>query len=352
MGHPYRRVALTTFIVLLIGCAFYLLIEVAEFFLLVFAGILLAVIFCGITEWVVKKLHFSRGWALLLVVIVVLGAISSIGWFVAPTVIDQLSELRETIPKALAKVREWVGDKSWGRNLVREIPDQTSELIPRRGTLLSRISNIFSSTLGVLANMILVIMTALFFSVNPRMYTHGVVKLFAPHYRTRMLEVLATCYATLKLWLQAMLLSMTIIGVSTAIGYTLLGLPLAITLGVLSFFLAFIPTIGAYGAALPAALVALTQDPKLALYVIIMYIIIQMLETYLITPIIIQRTVKLPPALLLFNQVLFGILLGALGLLLAAPILTVVMVLIKELYIKDVLERSINGKGLLSESKS
>ncbi|MBC5772842.1 AI-2E family transporter [Pontibacter sp. KCTC 32443] len=350
MGQTYRRVALTTFIVLLIGCGFYLLIEVAEFFLLVFAGILLAVIFCGLTEWIVRKFNFRRGWALLLVVVVVLGAISSIGWFIAPTVIDQLSEMRETIPKALARVREWVAGHSWGRNLVKEIPAQTSDLMPRRGTLLSRISNIFSSTLGVLANIILVIMTALFFSVNPRLYTHGFVKLFAPHYRTRMLDVLAKCYATLKLWLLAMLLSMTIIGVSTAIGYTLLGLPLAITLGVLSFFLAFIPTIGAYGAAVPAALVALTQDPKTALYVILMYIGIQMLETYLITPIIFQRTVKLPPALLLFNQVLFGILLGALGLLLAAPILTVAMVLIRELYIKDVLEQNGVGKGLISEA--
>lgn len=335
----YRRIALTTLMILFIIGVIYLLVEVAEFFLLVFAGILLATIFCGLTELLVSKLNFRRGWALLLVVIVVLGALSSIGWFIAPTVIDQLSEMRETIPKALAKVREWVGEHSWGRNLVREIPDRTSDLFPRRGTLLSRISHIFSSTLGVLANIILVIMTALFFSVNPQLYTHSFVKLFSPHYRTRMFDVLAKCYETLKLWLLAMLLSMTIIGVSTTIGYTLLGLPLAVTLGVLSFFLAFIPTIGAYGAAVPAALVALTQDPKMALYVILMYIGIQMLETYLITPIIFQKTVKLPPALLLFNQVLFGILLGPLGLLLAAPILTVVVVLVKEIYIKDFLEK-------------
>ncbi|WP_242928613.1 AI-2E family transporter [Pontibacter vulgaris] len=348
----YRKIALGTLIVLLMICGFYLLIEVADFFLLVFAGILLAVMFCGLTEWVVRNLHFKRGWALLLVVLLFFGIIITTFWLIAPTVADQISEMRQAIPDALLKVKEWLGKHNWGQKLVQEMPAHTSDLLPKRGTLLSRISTLFSSTLGILADVILVIITALFFSVNPKLYTHGFVKLFPPQSRTRMLDVLAKCYATLKLWLLAMLLSMTIIGVSTAILYTLLGLPLAIALAVLSFFLAFIPTIGAYGAAVPAVLVALTQDPKLALYVILVYGGVQMVETYMITPIIFQRTVKLPPALLLFNQVLFGILLGGLGLLMAAPILAVAMVLIKEIYIKDVLEnKAESGNGTILHYK-
>ncbi|MFD2245615.1 AI-2E family transporter [Pontibacter ruber] len=336
----YKRVAVAAFVVLLVVAGFYLLLQVADFFLLVFAGILLAVLFCGLTDWVTHHVPVGRGLALLLVVVLVFGTVIFIFSLIAPTVADQADEMRRTIPNAINKVKDWLGGHNWGRKLVQEIPSDTEDLLPRPGTFLSRISSIFSSTLGVLADVILVIITALFFSVNPKLYTHGLVKLFPPRSRTRMLEVLEKCYATLKLWLLAMLLSMTIIGVSTAVSYTLLGLPLAIALAVLSFFLAFIPTIGAYGAAVPAVLVALTQDPKLALYVVVVYFAVQMVETYMITPIIFQKTVKLPPALLLFFQVLFSILLGGLGLLMAAPILAVGLVLIRELYIKDVLEKA------------
>ena len=154
------------------------------------------------------------------------------------------------------------------------------------------------------------------------------------------MEVLGKCYSTLKSWLVGMLAAMAIIGVSSAIGYVLLGLPLAFALAMIAFFLAFIPNVGPWIAGVPAVLVGFTVSPQMALYVVLVYGGIQLVESYMITPIIFQKTVDLPPALLLFFQVLLGILQGGLGLLMAAPLLAVLMVVVNELYVKDVLEKS------------
>src|SRR5690606_31072220 len=101
--------------------------------------------------------------------------------------------------------------------------------------------------------------------------------------RSRIMEVLGKCYSTLKSWLVAMLSAMAIIGVSTAIGYSLIGLPMAFALALIAFFLAFIPNIGPWIAGVPAVLVGLTVSPQMALYVLLVYGGIQLVETYLIT---------------------------------------------------------------------
>jgi predicted PurR-regulated permease PerM len=333
-----KRVAIALFIALLIVTGFYMLGWHGYFFLLVFAGILLAVLFCGMTDWIESKLHLKRGLSLLLAVLFFFGVIVAAFWLVAPTVSQQVQEMRQTIPQAVSKVEEWLTQYGWGQKLVEQVPDDMSKAVPKQDALLSNLSGIFSSTLSFLADFAIVIITALFLASNPQLYTVGLTRLFPVRTRSRVIQVLGKCYTNLKSWLVGMLSAMAIIGVSAAIGYSLIGLPLAFALALIAFFLAFIPNVGPWIAGLPAVLVGLTVSPQMALYVIVVYGGIQLVESYVVTPIIFQKTVDLPPALLLFFQVLLGILQGALGLLLAAPILAVIMVLINELYIKDVLE--------------
>lgn len=342
----YRRIAVSTFIVMLIASGFYLLAKAFYFFLLVFAGILFAVLLCGMTDWVMRRLPMKRGIALTLVAFLVLGILVGAFWLVAPTVSDQVDEMRKTIPQALTRLQEWLSQYNWGRRLAEQMPEDYKRMMPEQKEVISRLTSLFSSTLSFLADFFIVVITALFLAADPKLYTHGFAWLFPKGKRTRMLEVLDKCYQTLKMWLLGMLSAMAIIGVSTTIAYSIIGLPLAFALGLIAFFLAFIPNIGPWLAGVPAVLVALTVGPDMALLVILVYGGIQMVESYVITPIIFQKTVDLPPALLLFFQVLLGILQGGLGLLLAAPILAVLMVLINELYVEDVLEKKPEEVGL------
>ncbi|WP_299705648.1 AI-2E family transporter [uncultured Pontibacter sp.] len=329
-----KRFAAAVLIVLLA----YLLISQGYFFLLVFSGILLAVLFSGMAEWVVKKTGMKRWIALLLSVIFFFGLLVGAFWLLAPTMTEQVGQMREALPKSVEQLRDWLGERGWGERVEKALPEDLKSAIPEQQDLISSIGGAFSTTLGFIADFVIVLITALFLASSPSLYTHGLTKLFPVHKRTRILEVLHKCYDTLRKWLVAMLLAMTMIGVSTAIGYSLIGLPLAFALAFIAFLFAFVPNIGPWLAGVPAVLIGLMEGGQMALYVILIYGAIQMVESYVLTPIIFKRTVDLPPALLLFFQVLLGLLLGALGLLLAAPILAVLMVIVQELYVEDVLE--------------
>ncbi|WP_162425787.1 AI-2E family transporter [Pontibacter pudoricolor] len=347
-----KRVAIAAFIAVLVSGGFYLLVTQFYFFLLVFAGILLAVLFCGMSDWITGKLHLKRGWSLLLSVLIFFGLLVGAFLWVGPTVAGQGQEIRDLLPQSLQEVDQWLGQYSWGERVAEKLPEDLSKILPKQSSLLSKVTGAVTTTLGILADLLIVVITALFFASNPELYTIGFTKLFRPQHRSRVMAVLGKCYHTLKLWLVAMLSAMAIIGISSAIGYSLIGLPMAFALALIAFLLAFIPNIGPWIAGVPAVLIGLTQGSQMALYVILIYGGIQMIETYAITPIIFQKTVALPPALLLFFQVLLGLVQGTLGLLLAAPILAVLIVVVKELYVKDVLEDETNAQQNSSDGPS
>ncbi|PRY12777.1 putative PurR-regulated permease PerM [Pontibacter ummariensis] len=369
-----KRVAIAAFVLLLIAAGFYLTGKHLYFLLLVFAGILLAVLFCGMTNWVVEKTGMNRGLSLFLSVIVFFGVIIGAFWLIAPTVADQFRQLGNTIPQSLNKVQDWLNQYGWGSQLLQKVPNDLSvsnlmstaqeatgqgasgqgasgqaasgqgtsgdsfSIFSGQSSIFSKVTGFVSSVFSILIDLLIVIVTALFFAASPKLYTEGFASLFPVRNQDRVMEVLNKLYTILKAWLVAMLISMTIVGVTMAIAYKIIGLPMAYALAVLAFFFEFIPNIGPWLAGIPAVLVGLTQGTQTALIVAVVFFGIQLIESFWLIPIIMKRAVELPPALLLFFQVLLGIVQGTLGLLLAAPLLAVIMVLVRELWIKDVIQ--------------
>ncbi|MDQ3179715.1 MAG: AI-2E family transporter, partial [Acidobacteriota bacterium] len=131
--------------------------------------------------------------------------------------------------------------------------------------------------------------------------------------------------------------SMIFIGLLTWIGLYILGVPLSLTLGLIAGLLSFIPNFGPIFSAVPAILLGFIDSPIKALYVLILFIVVQIIESNVVTPMIERRTVELPPALTIVVQLALGILIGGLGLVLATPLLVVVMVLVQMVYIQDIL---------------
>ncbi|WP_332369347.1 AI-2E family transporter [Spirosoma telluris] len=147
------------------------------------------------------------------------------------------------------------------------------------------------------------------------------------------------CYTTLKNWFISRSITMTVVAVVTGVGLALLGIPFPIVLGIIAGILNFIPNLGPYIALAPALLVALPQGTNYVIYVFALYMGVQSLEGYILTPLLDKKFVSVPPALLLFGQVLLGILVGLAGVLFASPLIAVLLVIIQELYIKDKLEK-------------
>lgn len=151
-----------------------------------------------------------------------------------------------------------------------------------------------------------------------------------------MLDALAD---TLWWWLVGRLISMAVIGVSTWIGLMLLGVPLAFLLGLLAALLTFIPNVGPILAAAPAILLALVQGPRQALWVLGLSVGIQVVETYLLEPIVDPKTIALPPAVTMLAPLSMAVFAGILGNALATPLVAALVVLVTMLYVQDTLGR-------------
>jgi len=182
-----------------------------------------------------------------------------------------------------------------------------------------------------------VVLLSIYLASEPGFYVHGFTKLFPKSRRDRVREVLAPIGEMLGRWLIGKAASMLFIGLMTWIGLSIIGVPLALTLGLLAGLLSFIPNFGPIISALPALLLAFIDSPITAVYVLGLYIGVQLIESNIVTPLIERETVELPPALTIIFQLSLAALVGGLGLVLATPLLAVIMVLVQMVYIQDVL---------------
>jgi predicted PurR-regulated permease PerM len=308
--------------------------------LLTFAGILVAIFLTTLTSVVTRLTPLPHGWALGLVVVVLAVLVGGSGWLLAPRVAVQVDELSERLPLALGQVRDKVEQYGWGKKLLQEAPE-AGDLIPRRRDVVGAVTGVFSTTLGAVANIFIVMLVGLYLAAEPGLYTTGLLRLFPKPRRPRLRQVLDAEYQALRMWLLGKLASMTLVGALTAIGLWWLDVPIALTLGILAALLTFIPNIGPVLAIVPAALLALVDSPTKALYVVGLYAAVQIIESYVFTPLLQRRTVALPPVLGLFAQVLLGILLGGLGVVLATPLAVFCLVATRMLYVEDALDDSV-----------
>jgi predicted PurR-regulated permease PerM len=310
----------------------------AHALLLLFAAVLLGIFLHGLADWTAGRVRISYGWALLAVCIVLSLLVVLAFWFMAPRIADQVQQLNERLPRIIEDLRGRADAVPWLGKAIDDMPSPRQ--LAGRGDLLGRLTGVFSSTLGFLTNVVLMAFVALYLAANPGQYRRGLVRLFPPARRNRAREILDELGNSMWWWLLAKLASMIVVGMLTLIGLALLGIPLAFTLALLAFLLSFIPNIGPIISAVPALLLGLAESPQTALYVLLLYVAIQTLESYLLFPMFQQRAVDVPAALTIAAQVVLGLLLGMWGLALAAPLVAVVMVLVRTLYIEDVLRES------------
>ncbi len=337
--HTFTKKVLTTVgivvLTLTLIAAFIFLFDVI---LLLFAAVLLAIFLSGLADLLNRYTRLSEGASVLFVSLILIVIITGAIFLLAPSVTEQAKNLKEELPKSAKSAAEYISRFNWGKAIIDQLPStddlRTKIDIP---SMLSRVGGVFSSTVGAIGNFLLVVLLAIYLASEPKYYISGLIKLFPLPLRPRAGEVLSVMGHTLGWWLIGKAISMVFIGVVTWIGLSLLGVPLALTLGLLAGLLSFIPNFGPILSAIPAILLAFIQIPFRAVYVLALFLAVQIVESNLVTPYIERRTVEMPPALTVVAQVALGILIGGLGLLLATPMLVMVMVLIQMVYVQDVL---------------
>lgn len=229
--------------------------------------------------------------------------------------------------------------------LLRDSFQLDAELIQQVGSqLISALQQLSVSVVPVVSgvastflNILIVIFLSIYFLTNPKGYEDGMIRLLPLFYRERGREIVDRLDLALRGWLESTLLAMVFVGVATWIGLGLLGLAEAAALGVVAGLLAFVPTFGTLVAAVLAVAVGIIQEPQNVGLIILVTYLISLVQSQVISPLLVAGRINLPPALVLLAQIVFGLLFGFLGLLLAVPLAAILMVIVQEVYIRDIL---------------
>jgi predicted PurR-regulated permease PerM len=307
----------------------------ADVLLLLFAAVLLATLLRAATNGLTHLTHLPDGAALALVILLALAVLVGGGLILAPQVASQVPELVDNLGQTLGGLEQKLGLA----NLTREFTTHLTlkELLPSPAGFLGRATNIISSSFGVVANAVIVVVIGVYLAADPDLYLRGVGHLVPVRHRQVTRELLEAIGHTLRWWIVGQLVTMTTVGLLTYIGLSLLHVPLALILGLVAFLLTFIPFIGAITAAIPVILVAFSQGATTGLYALAVYAGIEMFEGYVLSPLVQRHSVSLPPALTIAAQVLLGVLLGVLGIALATPLAALTLVVINRLYVEALL---------------
>lgn len=331
-----RRVTLVNGIGVLFILGLAAVVLAADALLLIFACILFSILLYKLSALLHQRTGIKRNIALVIVVLLLTAIFGLGGWAMAPQISEQSGQLAKEIPAAVERLQGEVAQHPVLKRVVAELPPP-EDIVKQMGSLVPNAGLFFSGVIGALGNIVIIIFVGIYFAASPGVYTGGFIRLVPQQKRGRAREVMQEMGDNLSSWLLGKAVSMLIVGVTTAIGLSMLGVPLALILGVIAGLLDFIPYLGPIMAGIPAVLLALSISPDLALYALLLFAAINMLEGYVLQPMIEAKAIELPPALVIVMQLIFGTLFGFAGVALATPLAAVLSVLVKMLYIEDIL---------------
>jgi predicted PurR-regulated permease PerM len=295
-----------------------------------------------------KKSQLKRGYAVILTIIIFLLIASTFILLIVPAFINQFEELVKLVPQGIDELIIWLNywivqiEEQFSITLQDSLPDFNeilAQLQPIFNELVNQSWQFFSNTLLVVLNSLLIFVLTLMILADPQSYRKGLIRFFPNFYRRRIEQILTTCEGDLRGWLTGIVFNMIAVTLLSFIGLIILKVPLALSQAMLAGLFTFIPNIGPALSVIPPFSIALLASPWKSLGVLILYIIIQQLETNVFTPLVIGKQVSLLPALTLLLQVFFATFFGILGLFLALPLTVIGQVFFKEMLIKDVLDQ-------------
>jgi predicted PurR-regulated permease PerM len=328
-------VVLTVLLLLLLGHA-------AHLFLLLFLSILISLALGALADTVTRYTRVPHRYALLIAAVIALGILTGFMWLIVPVVIEQTQSLLGTLPDRLVAWQRGIDEAAARVTALKGVYKPGQLLLASYQQLSSSIGGLFPKIVGV-ANVVIEVVVvgilSIYLANQPGLYRELLISLFPPVHRDLVRDVMMDISQTLRAWILGQLTSMFLLGGLAAIGFSILHVPYALTFGLFTGLIAIVPIFGTLiSTLLPAAFVLGEGGVGQALAVIGWGIVVHLLESNVISPLIMARQIRLAPVLTIMAILIMGKLLGPVGLLVAVPALAVLDVIIRRILIGRVYE--------------
>ncbi len=304
-----------------------LLVHLRQVVVLAFGCVLVGVALRSGASWVAR--HSGMGDRVALAALLIgLALLVSVGiWSIGEPMSEEFGALRVALPKGLEAITRWLDSHAFGRWLLQWWREADAPLE------WTKVAGLFGSAVGAIGAAVLMTVVGIYLAADPGLYRRGVLHLVPYRQRARVERALGDAGAGLSRWLLGQGVAMLAVGVLTAGGLALIGMPLALPLGVIAGMLEFIPFFGTFGASALIVLLAFTQGEAQALYAVLVCLAVQQFESYVIQPFVQRWAIALPQALGLIAVIVFGATFGPLGVVFAVPLMVVMMLLVQRLYV-------------------
>ena len=338
-GHFARRVA----IAVTIASLAFLFWELRHVAVTGFAAVVVAALLAGVADLVRQILPVGHRVALslgsLLLVVLVIAA----GVFVWPQIHAQAGDFLEMFNRSIADLQERTGFSF--ESMLDEIRDGGGTGMV--GRVFSDVFSFAGTVASAVTGIVLVVVAGAFLAIQPGLYRNGLVRLVPPAHQDRARVALDRTGRGLKLWLVGQGVSMLIIGVFVGLGAWMIGLPSPLVLGLISGLAEFVPLVGPFIAALVGLLFAFSAGNETFLWTLGLYLVVQQLESNVITPYVQRQAVSVPPALFMLSVLAMGTLFGVVGVVLSGPLTVAAFVLIRSIYLEGALGEELeSAKGI------
>jgi predicted PurR-regulated permease PerM len=334
--NPLNRAVLLAFALLLFGLLFR---ELVTLLVAILITILIAIALSA-TATRLEAYRIPRVVGALAGLMLGVGVLAGTLALVIPSFADQADEFVDEVPAIVDDIEGEAADITGSEP--GEIGTQVQEFLQRYtddpGQLIGPLASLGLNVAGVLGALVLMVITAFYMAVRPEPLVNGVRSLFPPDRRewaTHVMDRLRTSWVG---WMQGVAFDMLLTGVLVYAGLSLIGLDFAIFFAVFSALLVLIPYFGAILGAIPPTLFALTDSPEKALLALGIYVLIQQIESNLTIPLVMANRTKLHPALVAIGVVVIGQLFGFFGLFVSVPILSLIVIVVEEVWVKPMEE--------------
>ena len=328
-----------------IGLAFalflatYFVYQIRAIVLVLLLTLLFSILVSGPVDYLARK-GVGRGVGTVIVLTALTAVLALIGVSMGSVVESQVRELVEQAPTLLSDVQSQLEQLRAALGLETGFfqPDPQQVLDSARnflsGGAFSTFVSVGASVASVLSFGVVILIATIYSVARPSPLVNGFVALFPAGRRPRVREIMFEMYKSVQRWFLGQLVSMFIIGLLFTIGLSIIGVPFSLLLGLLSGLLAFIPFVGPLISIIPPILLALVEDPIMALWVIAAYGVVQFIEGNIVQPVVMSRAVSLHPAVIVFAILIMGTLFGFVGVFFAIPLVAALQVLVIELWVK------------------